>query len=76
MGEVRLGRASGGGPRLGDLLPGLEGRPAWRRQAGRGTVAMEMAGRLGDGVRAGWRGADDQMSPPHLRAGTADAVAP
>lgn len=43
--------------------------------SGEGDGCHGDAGRLGEGVRAGWRGSDDQMSPPHLRAGTADAVA-
>lgn len=47
------GRAAGRGPRLGDLLPGLEGRPAWRRQAGRGTVAMAMREGSGTGCARG-----------------------
>lgn len=29
-------------------------------------------GRLSDGVRTRWRVAGDEMSSPHLRAGTAD----
>lgn len=73
-GEGRRGRARAAGQglqasgRAGDLLPGPKGLPPCRRHAGRGTVAMTIQG----GAGAGWKGAGGQLSPPHLRAGTAE----
>lgn len=70
---MRPGRARGGEAgqglqavgRAGYLLQGPQGRPACRRHAGRGTVAMAIQGRRGGGVRVGWKGAR-VVRCPHL----------
>lgn len=62
-GRAEPGRARGGeagqglqaAGRAGDLLPGPEGRPACRRHAGRGTVAMTIQGGAGAGCARGAR---------------------
>lgn len=52
-GEAGRGLQAAGG--AGDLLPGPEGRPACRRHAGRGTVAMAIQGGAGAGCVRGGR---------------------
>lgn len=71
-GEAGRGLQAAGG--AGDLLPGPEGRPACRRHAGRGTVAMTIQGGAGAGCAVGWKGSGGQVPPVHLRAGAAEVT--
>ena len=64
-------RAAGLGPR-GGLVAGAQGAPRVLASRGEGDGCHDDPGRLGGGVRAGWKGAGGQLSPPHLRAGTAE----
>lgn len=69
--EARPGSSCRPRAALGDLLRGPEGRPGGRVNLGGGWLPWG-CGRLSDGVRTRWRVAGDEMSSPHLRAGTAD----
>lgn len=69
-GEAGQGLQASG--RAGGLVAGTRGAPRVLASCGEGDCCHDDPGRRGGGVRAGCKGASGQVSPPHLRAGTAD----